>query len=523
MPVGAVDDDCAAVRVDQMLDDGEAEAEPAVGARRRPVGLPERLEDRSDEVRRYARSGVGDGELDEIVRAAQRQVHGAAFRRELDGVRQQIPDDLLEPRAVRVERADRRLRVDDDLDPLGVGHRLDDVDRRADDVVHVDGRAREAELAGHDPRDVEQIVDQLGLPPRAVVDRVRRARALRVVECAAAQHVGPAEHGVERRPQLVRHDREELILQAIGPLRGRARRLLALEELLAQLLQVRHLGERRGEPLLLGGERALGIARLRQRAHRLGVQPRRLFHVALFVLEAPDEDPVRAIREVDRGEHHDRDPVLAAVQDDGRRRAGAARDHEAAAAPQKILAPDVGEPTAARERNRAGDETGVDEEVRRHGADQRTGQRHELARRRRAAEPRVRGAGRRHGDRLGRRAEHGSIERIRLPHAVGALRPDAGHRDDERVARSENQERHQIGRVRHGQRRAARQRDRQVHFPRRSDAREHEQPGEEQRPREADGEGRGECNRAYGDHGADVHTYGARLFGPCQAVSEWRH
>src|SRR5204863_9806857 len=83
----------------------------------------------------------------------------------------------------------------------------------------------------HDARHVEELVDDLRLRPRAVVDRLTGAVAPPLVNRAAVQHIGPAEDGVERSPQLVRHDGEELILQPIRFLGARARRALAFEEL----------------------------------------------------------------------------------------------------------------------------------------------------------------------------------------------------------------------------------------------------------------------------------------------------
>ena len=54
---------------------------------------------------------------------------------------------------------------------------------------------------------------------------------LRVVELAARQHVGPAHHGVQRRPQLVGQRREELVLQPVRPLGLGAGDPLVLEQL----------------------------------------------------------------------------------------------------------------------------------------------------------------------------------------------------------------------------------------------------------------------------------------------------
>ena len=88
--------------------------------------------------------------------------------------------------------------------------------------AEVDRRGSEPELAGDDARDVEQVLDELGLRPRVALDGLERARrSARGVELAAAEQLRPAEHGVERRAQLVRDGRQELVLDAGWPPRPR--------------------------------------------------------------------------------------------------------------------------------------------------------------------------------------------------------------------------------------------------------------------------------------------------------------
>src|SRR5258707_894048 len=65
----ARDPHAAAVELDDVADDREAEAQSAVHARRRVVGLPEAFEDVRQELRFDALAGVRDGELDMRVDA----------------------------------------------------------------------------------------------------------------------------------------------------------------------------------------------------------------------------------------------------------------------------------------------------------------------------------------------------------------------------------------------------------------------------------------------------------------------
>ena len=88
----------------------------------------------------------------------------------------------------------------------------------------------ESHLAGHDARDVEQIVDELPLGVGVAVDDFQRSLGRRGVEDPIAQHPGPAEHRVQRRPQFVGQRGEELVLERVGRLGLGAGGLLPLVE-----------------------------------------------------------------------------------------------------------------------------------------------------------------------------------------------------------------------------------------------------------------------------------------------------
>ena len=163
--------DRAAVQLDEVPHDREPEAEPAVHARGRAVGLPEALEDVRQELGRDALAGVARPTIStcEFTRR-ERDLHAAALRRELDRVRQQVPDDLLQPVGVAGDERRRAGRARLEADALGVGggpHRLD---RRLDHGRELDRLHVEPQLAGDDPRHVEQVLDEL---------RLRRARCAR--------------------------------------------------------------------------------------------------------------------------------------------------------------------------------------------------------------------------------------------------------------------------------------------------------------------------------------------------------
>ena len=86
----------AAVHLDDVADDGEAQPETAGLSRRASVGLAKALEHMRQEIRPDADARVADDDLDVRVHAFEAHLHAAVLRRELHRVRHEIPDDLLQ-------------------------------------------------------------------------------------------------------------------------------------------------------------------------------------------------------------------------------------------------------------------------------------------------------------------------------------------------------------------------------------------------------------------------------------------
>ena len=86
--------DPSAVHLRQLLRDGQAETESPVVSRHRGVLLSESIEDMRQELRRYSAARVAYDDLDVRIDTLQADLHFAAAIRELDGIVQQIPDDL---------------------------------------------------------------------------------------------------------------------------------------------------------------------------------------------------------------------------------------------------------------------------------------------------------------------------------------------------------------------------------------------------------------------------------------------
>ena len=143
----------------------------------------------------------------------------AAAIGELHGVRQQIPEDLLQPFRIAGDR--RGLRIEDRLDAnaLGVGRRRDGVDGASDDLGKVDRLHVQPDLSRDDAGDVEHVLDDLRQRRRVALDGLDRpCLAVGAID-AGPQHAGVAEDRVQRRPQLVRQAREKVVLQPTGLLR----------------------------------------------------------------------------------------------------------------------------------------------------------------------------------------------------------------------------------------------------------------------------------------------------------------
>ena len=219
------------MHLDEVTDDRQAEAE----TRDRParVGLTESIEDV-----RQARGGNALARVPHLEdglasRAAQREIHAALVGCELDGVRQEVREDLLQAVGIRDDGPHRLVDVDTQSDRLGGRRGLHGLDGRRHHRRRLDLARRDPQLAGDDARDVEQVLDALGERGRVALDRLQRPLAALLVEAAAAQPPDPAHERVQRCAQLVRERGQELVLGAPGRLRVGARGLLVAQELLA--------------------------------------------------------------------------------------------------------------------------------------------------------------------------------------------------------------------------------------------------------------------------------------------------
>ena len=151
-----------------------------------------------------------------------RQLHfdAAALRRELQRVRHQVPDNLLQAVAIAKHlHAVRQPALD--LDVLGRRGRRQRLDGVLDDLPHLHRSDVEHHAPADNARDVEDVFDQLRLRRGVLPNDLGRALHGGPIAGALPQDVRPAHDGVERRPQLVRQGRQELVLQPVGAPRPR--------------------------------------------------------------------------------------------------------------------------------------------------------------------------------------------------------------------------------------------------------------------------------------------------------------
>ena len=133
---------------------------------------------------------------------------------ELERVREQVLEDLLQPIDVGEDRlrqlrahAGSRRRGPSGRPRAGTSARGTRGPAASENVVRIDRH-----LAGFDLREVEDLVDELQEIVARRVDRLRELHLLggEVPVAVLRQHLREDEQAVERRPQLVRHVREEL-------------------------------------------------------------------------------------------------------------------------------------------------------------------------------------------------------------------------------------------------------------------------------------------------------------------------
>ena len=256
------------MQLDQGAGDGEPEPAALMALGELVLHLLERPPQLGDVVLGDADAGILDGDFHVAARTRQMHVDAAAVAGELHGVGEEIEEHLLQRAAVGLQHQMLRpVAIERDV-ALGGGlaHHLHAV---GDDVGEIHIADIERHAAGLDLRHVEDVVDHLQQIGAARIDIAGIFLIFGMTERSEQSllhHLGEADHGIERRAQLVTDIGEELRLCPVGGLGAVLLQgifLGEIDELLLLLLQLAarepQLGDACPELLLALGEALLAL------------------------------------------------------------------------------------------------------------------------------------------------------------------------------------------------------------------------------------------------------------------------
>ena len=209
----AFEPDATAHQLHQPAADGEAQAGAAVLARRRHVGLGERLEQLRRLLVRHPDPGVAHGtlQLHFLARAFELFDVDPDFATvgELHGVVDAIGQDLGQANRIAEQvLRDARRDVHQELESLLVGLLRRQRRHRADDVIELEVGGLEVEPASLNLGEVEDVVDDRQQRGAGVVDLADVVTLLGRKRCLEGE-MRQADDRVHRRADLVAHVREE--------------------------------------------------------------------------------------------------------------------------------------------------------------------------------------------------------------------------------------------------------------------------------------------------------------------------
>ena len=131
----------------------------------------------------------------------------ASFRGEFHRIAEQGCQDFLHRRLVG-EQVRARRRFGGDADLLGIGGRLDILQRSGNNVVNFEVLAVKMDASGFQPRHFQHIGDDSQEIMAALVDMVaviNVSRCAQLAENLLLHHFGKADDGIKGRPQFMAH------------------------------------------------------------------------------------------------------------------------------------------------------------------------------------------------------------------------------------------------------------------------------------------------------------------------------
>src|SRR5439155_1127914 len=206
----------AAVQLHEPAHQREADTEAALSVEEPELALRGQVEHVRKQLGGDPDAGVGDADDREPLFADYSNPDGAARRRVLDRVQQEIRHDLVESSRVRVR-------------PDGLGPDVDDMtlqpararqvaDRSLNAGREIQRLTRQDDLAGGDVDDVEKIVDQPAEVRDLMTDRLARTHGYVVMATDPIEDADRADDRRQRIAKLVPQHRQEFVLRAIGRL-----------------------------------------------------------------------------------------------------------------------------------------------------------------------------------------------------------------------------------------------------------------------------------------------------------------
>src|SRR5262249_19203702 len=153
----------------------------------------------------------------------QTRYDSTSFSRELDRVREQVPDSLLQTAGVAEDHAVWDVDLFAQNNPFRFDAGPDDIDGGMKNVFDLDRLGVELESSGDDPRGVEDVLDQQVLRFRALRYHLQRVARLLSVQPALDEHAGPAQDCSQRRAQFVRDGGQEFVFHPVRGFGVRAR------------------------------------------------------------------------------------------------------------------------------------------------------------------------------------------------------------------------------------------------------------------------------------------------------------
>src|SRR5215813_14123456 len=136
------------MHLDNVAHDGQADAQASILASGGRVGLSKPIEDVWQKFGLDAYAAVFDRNLDLTFGASDARLYSPSFARELDCVREQVPDGLLQTVGVAEDHAVRRFNRFAQDDSFGLGARPDDIYGGMKDAIDHDRLGVELEASG---------------------------------------------------------------------------------------------------------------------------------------------------------------------------------------------------------------------------------------------------------------------------------------------------------------------------------------------------------------------------------------